>query len=100
MEVGNHWNFMEIDSLDHPFFLFPSTYHTHSPRIQFFAAVFYSGLRKRNVWCAAIFGGAALTDWFDGYLARTRGLETPFGAFLDPVADKVSGGYSYRTCIL
>ena len=61
---------------------------SHSPG-QIFAMFFYASLPRRNVWCAAIFGGAALTDWFDGYIARTRGLETPFGAFLDPVADKV-----------
>ena len=32
---------------------------------------------------------AAVTDWFDGYLARRLQQSTPFGAFLDPVADKV-----------
>jgi len=32
---------------------------------------------------------AAFTDWLDGYLARTRGEETAFGRFLDPVADKL-----------
>ncbi len=38
---------------------------------------------------AALFGMAALTDWLDGYLARRWDQSTPFGAFLDPVADKV-----------
>ena len=38
---------------------------------------------------AAIFGLAALTDWLDGYLARRLDQHSPFGAFLDPVADKL-----------
>ena len=38
---------------------------------------------------AALFGLAAITDWLDGYLARRWNQSTPFGAFLDPVADKV-----------
>lgn len=38
---------------------------------------------------AILFGLAAVTDWLDGYLARTLSLSTPFGAFLDPVADKL-----------
>jgi len=41
-------------------------------------------------WLSAIiFALAAFTDWLDGYLARTRGEETAFGRFLDPVADKL-----------
>ncbi|NIU62474.1 MAG: CDP-diacylglycerol--glycerol-3-phosphate 3-phosphatidyltransferase, partial [Pseudomonas stutzeri] len=37
----------------------------------------------------AVFTIAALTDWLDGYLARRLEQSTPFGAFLDPVADKL-----------
>ncbi|NP_001354890.1 Cardiolipin synthase (CMP-forming), mitochondrial [Zea mays] len=36
-----------------------------------------------------IFLAAAVTDWLDGYIARKMQLGTPFGAFLDPVADKL-----------
>ncbi len=38
---------------------------------------------------ALFFGLAAFTDWLDGYLARRLHQTTPFGAFLDPVADKL-----------
>lgn len=37
----------------------------------------------------AVFIIASLTDWLDGAIARRRGLETGFGALLDPVADKI-----------
>jgi CDP-diacylglycerol---glycerol-3-phosphate 3-phosphatidyltransferase len=36
-----------------------------------------------------LFGLAGITDYFDGYLARRLGLTSAFGAFLDPVADKL-----------
>ncbi len=36
-----------------------------------------------------LFGFAGITDYFDGYLARRLGLTSAFGAFLDPVADKL-----------
>lgn len=38
---------------------------------------------------AGVFVFAAATDWLDGYLARKLDQTTPFGAFLDPVADKL-----------
>lgn len=38
--------------------------------------------------CAVIFIGTAITDMFDGKIARKHGLITDFGKFLDPVADK------------
>lgn len=40
------------------------------------------------VICAALFIGTALTDMFDGKIARRDNLITDFGKFLDPVADK------------
>ena len=36
-----------------------------------------------------LFVAAAITDWADGYFARKMNLQTAFGAFLDPVADKL-----------
>ena len=42
-----------------------------------------------RVWAALLFAAAAVTDWFDGYLARKLDQSTALGAFLDPVADKL-----------
>lgn len=43
----------------------------------------------RHMLLTAIFVVAAVTDWFDGYLARTLNQTSAFGRFLDPVADKL-----------
>jgi len=43
----------------------------------------------KNVVACAIFVVAALSDWLDGYLARALDQTSAFGAFLDPVADKL-----------
>jgi CDP-diacylglycerol--glycerol-3-phosphate 3-phosphatidyltransferase/cardiolipin synthase len=45
--------------------------------------------RTANVVSMWIFIAAAVTDWLDGYLARRWNQTTSFGAFLDPVADKL-----------
>lgn len=44
---------------------------------------------EKNVIATALFIGAAITDWLDGYLARKWKQVSAFGAFLDPVADKL-----------
>ena len=51
--------------------------------------VFYLPFKNHLLFAAGIFAFAAITDWVDGYLARRLGQMTAFGAFLDPVADKL-----------
>lgn len=61
--------------------------------VPFFVGVYYIpdsllSMPHKNILATAIFLFAAITDYFDGYLARRMKMETNFGAFLDPVADK------------
>tara|TARA_R110001592_G_scaffold240929_2_gene501182 strand:- start:97 stop:669 length:573 start_codon:yes stop_codon:yes gene_type:complete len=51
--------------------------------------VFYLPFKNHLMVAAVIFAFAAVTDWIDGYLARRLDQMTSFGAFLDPVADKL-----------
>jgi CDP-diacylglycerol--glycerol-3-phosphate 3-phosphatidyltransferase/cardiolipin synthase len=47
------------------------------------------GPQEKNLTATILFVGAAVTDWLDGYLARRLNQTSAFGAFLDPVADKL-----------
>jgi len=53
------------------------------------AALYYSDIPLRGVTCCLVFTVAAATDYADGYLARRWKISSAFGAFLDPVADKL-----------
>jgi len=62
--------------------------------IPLFVGIFYFGdewvtAPNRNLFATVIFTAAALTDWLDGWLARKLNQTSAFGAFLDPVADKL-----------
>ncbi len=62
--------------------------------IPIFVGLFYLpdswlSLPQKNLFATLVFIVAAVTDWFDGYLARALGQTSAFGAFLDPVADKL-----------
>ena len=54
-----------------------------------FVVAFYLPVPWANEICAIAFALAAITDWLDGFLARRLKQTTIFGAFLDPVADKL-----------
>ena len=51
--------------------------------------VYYLDYRWTNVAATAIFAFASITDWLDGWIARRYQQYSAFGAFLDPVADKL-----------
>ena len=59
--------------------------------IPLLVAVFYLPVSQHamNAFATWLFVAAAITDWIDGWLARKLGQTSAFGAFLDPVADKL-----------
>lgn len=57
--------------------------------VPFFTVIFYVPVNWSPILCTIIFFIAALTDWFDGFLARRWKQTTSFGKFLDPIADKI-----------
>lgn len=57
--------------------------------IPVFLVVYYLPFEAANFSAMVIFVIAAITDWLDGYLARRFEATSRFGAFLDPVADKL-----------
>ena len=54
-----------------------------------FVVAAYSGLSWAFTAAMLLFGVASFTDFLDGSIARKRGLVTPFGQLMDPLADKV-----------
>lgn len=57
--------------------------------IPIFILLFYVPYHWSYIAASTVFAIAAATDWLDGYLARRLQQSTPFGAFPDPVADKL-----------
>ncbi len=55
----------------------------------FVVAFYWTEIGWNNVLTTGIFFIAGISDWFDGYLARKLNQQSAFGAFLDPVADKL-----------
>jgi len=57
--------------------------------IPVFIAVFYLPYSWAPALATFVFWFAAITDWFDGYLARKLNQQSSLGAFIDPLADKL-----------
>ncbi|XP_057455823.1 CDP-diacylglycerol--glycerol-3-phosphate 3-phosphatidyltransferase 1, chloroplastic-like isoform X1 [Lotus japonicus] len=57
--------------------------------IPLLVATFYMDGWQGTAITTTVFTAAAVTDWLDGFIARKMKLKSTFGAFLDPVADKL-----------
>ena len=66
--------------------------------IPVFVIFFYIPFQGHEWVSTGIFIAAALTDWLDGFLARHLKLSSRFGAFLDPVADKLMVASALLLC--
>ncbi len=58
--------------------------------IPILVVTFYLPFKGANLVAAGMFAIGAITDWLDGWIARRFGQMSAFGAFLDPVADKLT----------
>lgn len=78
------------DRVNHPILNLPNMLTMmRIAAIPLMAALLLSPSQPSGFWAAAVFAVASVTDWLDGYLARRMGVETVFGKFLDPIADKL-----------
>ncbi|MBQ9046264.1 MAG: CDP-diacylglycerol--glycerol-3-phosphate 3-phosphatidyltransferase [Solobacterium sp.] len=67
-------------------YIFPYAQYGFEPRMFMFGSVRLSVI---NLICLVIYLVAAITDFLDGKIARSRNLQTTFGKFADPIADKM-----------
>lgn len=67
--------------------------------IPFLVVVLLTRFPGREYIGVAIFLAAAFTDWLDGRIARKHGLITAFGAWLDPIADKLLVAFAFLALV-
>jgi CDP-diacylglycerol--glycerol-3-phosphate 3-phosphatidyltransferase len=63
--------------------------------VPFFVVTIFGTSSLSGLLTLVIFSVASLTDYFDGYIARKWGVQSRFGTFLDPLADKILTGAAF-----